>query len=217
MSRFSCLCVCFPHSLGSFLFSLPLFFSLHPFLCKLKKKQQKKNQCHKPVRLNSAHMTFPSSLIASIQFISASHARPQSIKHALLQRSSCPIITPIIKVQELWVRPSQMMGETNRFLNSPKAGFGQEANQSQPLHHQAWEQKHGSTSSNRGLGISPCPASLNEVRQFISGSPHTPLRDTRLHSLCFQVSPSKKVLPRVPVQNIFKMKKYHSSLLFSVD
>lgn len=68
-------------------------------------------------------MTFPSSLIASIQFISASHARPQSIKHALLQRSSCPIITPIIKVEKLWVRPSQMMtGETNRFLNSPKAG-----------------------------------------------------------------------------------------------
>lgn len=82
-------------------------------------------------------MTFPSSLIASIQFISASHARTQSIKHTLLQRSSCPIITPIIKVQELWVKPSWMMGETNKFLNSPKAGFGQEVNQSLPLYHQA--------------------------------------------------------------------------------
>ena len=82
-------------------------------------------------------MTFPPSLIASIQFISASHARPQSIKHALLQRSSCPLITPIIKVQELRVRTSRMTDETNRFLNSPKAGFKQEANQSQPLYHQA--------------------------------------------------------------------------------
>lgn len=114
-----CLCVHSLHSPGSFLFSRPLFFSLHPFLCKLRGKK-----CHKPVCLNSAHMTFPSNLIASIQFISASHARPQSIKHALLQRSSCPIITPIIKVQELWVGPSQMMGETNRFLNSPRASFG---------------------------------------------------------------------------------------------
>lgn len=123
---------CLPHSLGLFLSFLPLFFPLHPSRCKLKK-----NQCHKSVCLNSAHMTFPSSLIASIQFISASHATPQSIKHALLQRSSCPIITPIIKMQELWVRPSQMTGETNRFLNSPKASFGQEANQSRPLYHRA--------------------------------------------------------------------------------
>lgn len=115
--------MCFPHCLSLFLISLPLLFSPHPSLCKLKKKKKKNNQCHKSVHLNSAHMTFPSSLIASIQFISASHARPQSIKHALLQRSSCPIITPIIKVEKLWVRPSQMMtGETNRFLNSPKAG-----------------------------------------------------------------------------------------------
>lgn len=68
-------------------------------------------------------MTFPSNLIASIQFISPSHARPQSIKHALLQSSSCPVITPIIKMQGLWVRPSRMnVGETNRFVNSPKAG-----------------------------------------------------------------------------------------------
>ena len=100
-------------------FSSPFIFLSLPF----SKFKKKKNQCHKSVRLNSAHMTFPSSLIASIQFISASHARPQSIKQALLQRSSCPIITPIIKMQELWVRSSQMMsGETNRFLNSPKAG-----------------------------------------------------------------------------------------------
>lgn len=131
--------LCFSHSLGQFLFSLPLFFSLHPSLCNLKKK---KIQCHKTVHLNSAHMTFPPSLIASIQFISASHARPQSIKHALLQRSSCPIITPIIKVQELRVRTSRMTDETNRFLNSPKAGFRREANQSRPLYHQAGEQKH---------------------------------------------------------------------------
>lgn len=70
--------------------------------------------------LNSAHMTFPSHLITSIQFTSASHARPQSIKHAPWQRRSCPIITLIIRVQELWVRPSWLMGETNRFLNPSK-------------------------------------------------------------------------------------------------
>lgn len=94
-------------------------------------------------------MTFPSHLIASIQFISASHARPQSIKHALLQRSSCPLITPIIKVQELWVRPSRLTAETNRFFNSPR----QEANQSRPLSHQAWE-KLGNMNSSTDLGIS---------------------------------------------------------------
>ena len=114
--------------LSSFIFLSP------PFSVQLKKK---KIQCHKTVHLNSAHMTFPPSLIASIQFISASHARPQSIKHALLQRSSCPLITPIIKVQELRVRTSRMTDETNRFLNSPKAGFRQDANQSRPLYHQA--------------------------------------------------------------------------------
>lgn len=63
---------------------LPLFFSLHPSLCKLGKK--KKINAAKSVCLNSAHMTFPSSLIASIQFISASHARPQSIKLALFTK-----------------------------------------------------------------------------------------------------------------------------------
>lgn len=111
--------MCFPHCLGLFHFSLLLFFSLHPSLYKFKKK---KNQCHKSLSLNSAYVTFPYSLTASIQFISTSHARPQSIKHALLQRSSCPIITSIIKVQKLWVRPRRMMtGETNKFLNSPKA------------------------------------------------------------------------------------------------
>ena len=122
-----------PSASWPILFSLPLFFSFHPSLCNLKKKIQ----CHQNVHLNSAHMIFLPSLIASMQLISSSHARPQSIKHALLQRSSCPIITPIIKVQELWVRPSRMTDETNRFLNSPKAGFRQEANQSQPLYHQA--------------------------------------------------------------------------------
>lgn len=127
--------LCFPRSLGQFLLSLPLFFSLHPSLCNFKKKNSMPQDY-------SAHMTFPPSLIASIQFISASHARPQSIKHALLQRSSCPLITPIIKVQELRVRTSRMTDETNRFLNSPKAGFRQDANQSRPLYHQAWEQKH---------------------------------------------------------------------------
>lgn len=53
-----------------------LFFLFKFFSVQLKKK---KIQCHKTVHLNSAHMTFPPSLIASIQFISASHARPQSI------------------------------------------------------------------------------------------------------------------------------------------
>lgn len=74
----------------------------------------------KSEHFNSAHMTFPSHLITSIQFTSASHARPQSIKHAPWQRRSCPIITPIIKVQELWVKPSWLTDETNRFLNSSK-------------------------------------------------------------------------------------------------
>lgn len=97
----------------SFLF---LYFSLSTLFCvKLKKK---KNQCHKPVRLNSAHMTFPSSLIASIQFISASHARPQSIKHALLQRSSCPIITPIIKSAGIMGKAQPDDGRNKQVFNS---------------------------------------------------------------------------------------------------
>ena len=189
---------CLPHSLGLFLSFLPLFFPLHPSRCKLKKKKEK-NQCHKSVCLNSAHMTFPSSLIASIQFISVSHATPQSIKHALLQRSSCPIITPIIKVQELWVRPSRMTGETNRFLNSPKASFGQEANQSRPLYRRAWEQKrwleqrsgHLRTSSQEEMKSDTIFFFFFEVRYFIFG---LPWRATWLYFLCFQVSPSQKVL-----------------------
>lgn len=131
--------------------SLFLYFSLSIHL-----SVSQENKCHKSARLNSAHTTFPSHLIASIQFISASHARPQSIKHALLQRSSCPLITPIIKVQESWVRPSRLTGETNRFFNSPR----QEANQSQPLCHQAFERKLGSTDSSRDLGISTQAAGL---------------------------------------------------------
>lgn len=94
--------------------SLNLYFSFSILLSiRLKKMNATKSE-----HLNSAHMTFPSHLITSIQFTSASHARPQSIKHAPWQRCSCPIITPIIKVQELWVKPSWLMDETNRFLNS---------------------------------------------------------------------------------------------------
>lgn len=98
--------------------SLNLCFSLS-ILLSIRLKKKKKNAT-KSEHLNSAHMTFPSHLITSIQFTSASHARPQSIKHAPWQRRSCPTITPIIKVQELWVKPSWLMDETNRFLNSSK-------------------------------------------------------------------------------------------------
>lgn len=181
--------MCFPHCLSLFLISLPLLFSPHPSLCKLKKK----NQCHKSVCLNSAHMTFPSSLIASIQFISASHARPQSIKHALLQRSSCPIITPIIKVQKLWVRPSRMMtGETNRFLNSPKAGRKQIKASPSTI---GPKSRNTGALAGRDLGISAQPASQILYLWATVKSHHTMSpKETWLHSLCFQVSPFQKIL-----------------------
>lgn len=175
------------------MFSLTLlvfFLFLFSFCSSLRKFKKKKMKCHKSVCLNSAHMTFPSSLIASIQFISASHARPQSIKHALLQRSSCPIITPIIKAQELWVRPSRMTGETNRFLNSLKAG-----NKSKlatlPSGLQAetlaateiWASQHVQPgrmkSDTSSLGCHEKPPIMS-------------LKNARLHFLFFQVSPSKK-------------------------
>lgn len=157
-------------------------------------------------------MTFPSSLIASIQFISASHARPQSIKHALLQRSSCPIITPIIKVEKLWVRPSQMMtGETNRFLNSPKAGRKQ-------IKAIGLESKNTGALAWRDLGISTQLASQIFDLWAAVKSPHNVTWRELVTFSLLSSQPIPKHSSGGPQRLLFKMSfkmNYSSSLLWA--
>lgn len=127
LDKESDLCICLLNALNLY-FSFPILLSIRP--------KKKKMNATKSEHLNSAHMTFPSHLITSIQFTSASHARPQSIKHAPWQRRSCPIITPIIKVQELWV--AQLAdGWNKQVFKFIGAGSRPETNQSRPLYHHA--------------------------------------------------------------------------------
>lgn len=104
-------------------------------------------KCHKSVRWNSAHVTFPSDLIASIQSASASHARPQGMKCALSQRSSCPVRTSTYKEKEVWVKPNGA-NETNRLSPSPRASK-QEASQSFTTSSISFEREHWKL---KGLG-----------------------------------------------------------------
>lgn len=137
-------------------------------------------------------MTFPSSLIASIQFISASHARPQSIKLALFTKKLLSYNNP--RNQNAGIMGKAQPdddGRNKQIFKFPPSR--QEASQSRCLRPGC-----GAKPPERSLSGSPGTRQVARSQRLylqpLWGHRTVALKETWLRALCFQVSPFQKVL-----------------------
>lgn len=157
-------------------------------------------------------MTFPSSLIASIQFISASHARPQSIKHALLQRSSCPIITPIIKSAGIMGKAQPDDGRNKQVFNSGRKQI--KASHSTIR----LESRNTGALAQTEVWVSLHVQQVQKSDSLSLGHHTCHLKTPGYILSAFKSAHPRKIYwwsPRAPLQNIFKMNKLFFIVILS--